>query len=127
MNRIGRDKAIIGTAGVVLTVAGITGASGHSISWISGVNVMHDALHIVSGLFAVVMASKRGSVSVRSYGRAFGVIYALVAILGIIVGKDFPMNTSDTIPHLFLAVAFLFIGYREVIPHDANDDVVSPI
>jgi ABC-type uncharacterized transport system permease subunit len=126
MKHVSRDRTIIGTTGAVLIVAGVAGFAGVVIPGVSGVNVTHDALHLISGLFAI-RVSLLGKVSACMCCRVMGVLYALVATLGFIADNSaFPVNASDNVFHLVVAAIFLFIGYREVMPHD-HDEATSPI
>lgn len=131
MRHTKRDKMIIGLSGAVLLIAGVFGLAGYSIPGVLGVNVSHDALHVVSGLFAVSMVAA-GRSSFRAYGRGFGVLYALVAVLSFISDHpffgDLPVNASDGLFHLFLAALFLYVGYRQMVPHETYaDTTASPV
>ena len=126
MKPVGRDRTLVGVTGAVLTVAGTVGFAGAVIPGVSGINAMHDILHLASGLFAI-RVSLLGKVSACLCCRAMGVLYALAALLGFIADNSaFPVNASDNVFHLVVAAIFLFIGYREVMPHD-HEESASPI
>jgi hypothetical protein len=78
------------------------------------VGVVHNLIHLVSGLAALAGASK-GEKYAQLYFRVFGVVYAVVTVIGFIQ-KDtvlglIHVNAADNFLHLFLAAAILGIGY----------------
>jgi hypothetical protein len=78
------------------------------------VDATHNLVHILSGLVFLV-ASQKGSWSRMAF-QAFGVVYALVTLLGFLVGDGkvlglFHVNGADNLLHLVLAVAFLYLGF----------------
>jgi uncharacterized protein DUF4383 len=82
------------------------------------VNGWHNVVHILSGLFLLAM-SRTPSLA-RTGALAFGGIYALVTIYGIIDGSDvlglIPINTEDNVLHVILTLAALAAGL--VLPRD---------
>ena|SRR5258708_23713137 len=77
------------------------------------VNTAHSAVHIASGLI-FLFASMAGAA--RLWFKVFGLIYAVVAIMGFVV-KDgmifgyISNNMNDTWLHVVLAAAMLLIGF----------------
>jgi hypothetical protein len=77
------------------------------------VNAAHNLVHIISG--GILLAG------VYSFGSALGlkivgVVYALVAVLGLIMGGDMllgviAMNTADHWLHVVLAIVILLAGF----------------
>src|SRR4051794_31859664 len=63
------------------------------------VNGWHNVVHIVSGIFLLAVASKRRSAKLGVL--AFGVLYGIVTIIGIVDGNDvlglFPVNAADNV------------------------------
>src|SRR3989344_572772 len=99
--------------GVLGFVPGIT-TNGHLLG-IFDVNAMHNLVHIVSGLAALYLASK-GAESAQTFFKVFGVIYAVVALLGFFVGDGLLLgfisnNTADTWLHVVIAVVALYLGF----------------
>lgn len=100
--------------GVLGFVPGITTADGQLLG-IFDVNGAHNVVHIVSGLAALYLASK-GEESSQMFFKVFGVIYALVAVLGFFAG-DAPLlgfisnNMADTWLHVVIAVVALYLGF----------------
>src|SRR5437764_9185283 len=79
------------------------------------VNATHSVVHIVSGAI-FLFASMSGAGAARLWFQIFGVVYALVAVMGFVVGNGMIFglisnNTNDTWLHVVLAVAMLAIGF----------------
>src|SRR2546421_10182873 len=79
------------------------------------VNAAHSVVHIVSGAI-FLFASMSGAGAARLWFQIFGVVYALVAVMGFVVGNGMIFglisnNTNDTWLHVVLAVAMLAIGF----------------
>jgi hypothetical protein len=112
--------------GVTLTVAGILGffynasfGSGDgterdAVLGILDVNAWHNLVHLGSGLAGLAVA--RSYTGSRGYALAFGVIYLLIALLGLIAGDDdelfnlIPVNTEDNVLHLLMGLAGIGAG-----------------
>jgi len=77
------------------------------------VNGIHNVVHIASGVFLLALAKKRKTA--RFATLAFGAIYGLVTLIGLIDGNDvlglFPVNPADNILHLVLSAAALLAGF----------------
>jgi hypothetical protein len=77
------------------------------------VDGIHSAIHILTGLAA--LAAAWGMYSTRLYFQVFGVVYAVVAVLGFTMGGSilglFMTNMADHVLHLALAVVFLYAGF----------------
>lgn len=109
--------------GIVFILVGILGFIPNPIVSPTGlfvVNTAHNLVHLVSG--AVILAG------VYSFGAALGlkiigVVYAIVAILGLIMGTDMllgviAINTADHWLHVALAVVILGAGFA--LPDDSG-------
>lgn len=76
------------------------------------VNGWHNLVHAASGLFLLAMASKRASARVASI--AFGLIYAVVTVIGLVDGSDIlgilPVNGADNVLHIVLTITALAAG-----------------
>ena len=108
--------------GAVLTIAGIIGFfySGSfgspgdvdKVFGILAVNGWHNILHLATGLLGLAAAGY----AARQYALALGLVYLVVAIWGFIIGSGdsilsiVPVNTSDNILHLILALTGLAAG-----------------
>jgi hypothetical protein len=79
------------------------------------VNALHNIVHLASGIVALVagMYTVRAA---RMYFQVFGVVYALVAVLGFVYGSSdilglIASNMADTLLHVVIAVAALYLGF----------------
>ena len=76
------------------------------------VNGWHNVVHIASGLFLLALAGKHRTA--RTAALAFGGIYAVVMVIGLIDGHDvlglIPVNPADNVLHILLTVAALAAG-----------------
>jgi hypothetical protein len=78
------------------------------------VDPLHNVVHLLTGALALY-ASKASEQATRTYFKVFGVVYALVTVLGFMTGTGLfgllPTNGADNLFHLFLAVLFLYYGF----------------
>jgi hypothetical protein len=115
--------------GVILLLVGILGfvpmaRPDNHLLGIFHVNTIHNIIHLASGAVALWA----GSVSIeasRTYFRVFGVIYALVTVLGFIyMDKDIlglvANNMADNLLHILIAGSALVLGFGTA-GHDAAD------
>jgi hypothetical protein len=76
------------------------------------VNAIHNLIHVASGLVLLAASPKRASA--RAVAIGFGVVYGLVAIIGIIDGEDvlgvIPINSADNLLHIALAALGIITG-----------------
>ena len=111
--------------GVVFLVVGVLGFVPNPLISPEGlfvVNTPHNFVHLISG--AIILAG------VYSFGSALalkivGVVYALVAILGLVMGGEhlfgIAMNMADHWLHVVLAVVILLAGFA--LPDDGATTV----
>ena len=107
--------------GIVFLLIGILGfvpaltPSNGMLLGIFHVNTAHNLVHLASGVVFLLCGIAGASAS-RTFFRIFGIVYALVALLGFYYG-DQPLlglisnNTADTWLHVVLAVVMLFLGF----------------
>ena len=80
------------------------------------VNTNHSIVHIVSGV-VFLLCGFAGSGASSTFFKIFGLVYALVAIMGFVVGNGgmifglISNNTADTWLHVVLAVTMLWLGF----------------
>jgi hypothetical protein len=79
------------------------------------VNAAHSVVHIASGL-VFLFASMAGAAAASLWFKIFGLVYALVAVMGFVVGNGMIFglisnNANDTWLHVVLAAAMLLIGF----------------
>ncbi len=76
------------------------------------VNGWHNVVHLASGLFLLALSGRHATA--RTAALAFGAIYAVVTVIGLVDGKDvlglIPINPADNILHILLTVAALAAG-----------------
>lgn len=113
--------------GAVFVLVGILGFLGDTkLFGIFEVNTVHNLIHLVSGAVAL-LAAWRGLGYARLYARVFGAIYALVTILGLVLGGDIlgiiHVNAADNALHALIAIATLLVGFA---PLSARDTLAAP-
>ena len=110
-------------AGISLLLAGIFGFISDS-SFDTGdgvqgdlflgfeVNAIHNLVHVASGLVLLAASPKRASA--RAVALGFGLVYALVAIIGLVDGSDvlglIPVNSADNLLHIALSALGIITG-----------------
>jgi hypothetical protein len=76
------------------------------------VNAIHNLVHVASGL--VLLAAARTRRAARTVAIAFGLVYGLVALIGILDGSDvlglIPVNSADNVLHVALAALGVVTG-----------------
>lgn len=80
------------------------------------VGALHNIIHLASGVLA--LASTKSEKYAKLYFQVFGVVYAVVTVVGF-VQKDtvlglFPINLADNFLHLVIALASLALGFAVV-------------
>ena len=113
-------KTIALLFGVVFLVVGILGfvpavTPNQMLLGIFHVNTAHNVVHLLSGVVAL-WAGMSSTASARLYFRLFGVVYALVAVLGFLAGNGMVLglisnNMADTALHLVIALVALTLGF----------------
>lgn len=100
--------------GILGFIPGITTEDGHLLG-IFEVDALHNIIHLVSGA-AALWAGYTSTAASRLYFQVFGVIYALITVLGFFAG-DAPLlgiiahNTADIYLHLLIALVALYLGF----------------
>jgi|CXWL01.1.fsa_nt_gi hypothetical protein len=109
-------KTITLLFGAILALVGLVGFFIPSpLFGIFEVNALHNAIHLATGalLLGVGFFSPQSS---RMTLGVFGIIYAIVAVLGFVMPGDtilglIPSNTADDGLHTLLALVFLYGGF----------------
>src|SRR3954447_21697342 len=110
--------------GIVFLAVGILGFVPGVTSDVNGmpmllgifhVNTAHNFVHLASGI-VFLLCGMAGAGPSRTFFKIFGIVYALVAILGFV--PDGPMllgflsnNMADAWLHVVLAVSMLYLGF----------------
>ena len=105
--------------GLVVLVVGLIGfvpafVPGGLVLGLFEVDPLHNVVHILTGALAI-FASRSSEGATRTYFKVFGVVYALVTVLGFMTGTGLfgllPVNVFDNVLHLVLAAVFLYFGF----------------
>jgi Domain of unknown function (DUF4383) len=106
--------------GIVFLAVGILGfvpgiTTNDMLLGIFMVNKAHSIVHIASGAIFLI-ASMSGAGAARLWFQLFGIVYAVVAVLGFMNPNGMLLgmisnNPADTWLHVVLAVAMLAIGF----------------
>jgi hypothetical protein len=103
---------VFAAIGVLGFVPGIT--SGGNLLGIFEVDALHNVIHLVTGLVFLAVAWKYNEHAKISF-KVFGVIYALVAVLGFIQGSTvlglIGVNLADNLLHIVVAGVALYAGF----------------
>jgi hypothetical protein len=85
------------------------------------VNAWHNIVHVLSGIVLLAAFRRRGPA--KAVALAFGLVYGLVAIIGLIDGNDvlgiIPVNAADNILHIALSalgIVTALISRRDAYP-----------
>jgi hypothetical protein len=99
--------ATFDTAGSSDPEGGNTGGALQGDSFLGfEVNGWHNIVHLLSGL--VLLAAFRNWRTAKTVALAFGVVYGIVALIGLIDGNDvlgfIPVNGADNVLHILLSL-----------------------
>ena len=90
-----------------------SGIDGDKLLGIFEINGIHNLVHIGSGLLLLAVAPKRATA--RTGVIAFGLVYGLVTLIGLIDGETvlglLPVNPADNVLHIALTAAALVAGF----------------
>ena len=88
------------------------------------VNGWHNLVHIASGL--LLLSAFRRNRTARTVALVFGVLYAIVTLIGLVDGNDIlgfmPINPADNILHLLLTAAAILAALASRRDHDGVDE-----
>ena len=113
-------KKIAVAFGIIFVLVGILGfvpaaTPDGKLLGLFAVNAMHNIVHVASGIVALIagFASERGA---KLYFQIFGIVYALVAVLGFVQGDGLLLglvsnNAADTWLHVVIALVALYLGF----------------
>ena len=107
--------------GVVFLLVGILGfvpavTKDQMLLGIFHVNAAHNAVHLLSGVVALICGMMSVGAS-RMYFRIFGLVYAAVAVMGFLNPGDTMLlglisnNMADTWLHIAIAAVSLLLGF----------------
>jgi len=99
--------------GVVFLLVGILGFVNNPILGAFSVNALHNIVHLLSGVLVLIFAFQSPSAA-KTFSLWFGIVYAIVAILGFIapsfMRSFLSVNMADNILHVVLAIVFIVLG-----------------
>ena len=104
--------------GILGFVPGVT-QNGHLLG-VFHVNAAHNVVHLLTGIAALIA----GATSVRAsqnFFRIFGIVYAVVAVLGFVTGGDEALmgmianNHADNWLHAVIAAGSLLVGFAPAL------------
>lgn len=111
-------KSLAMVFGIVLVLVGVLGfvpgiTTDGMLLGIFMVDSLHNIIHLATGLAA--LAAAWGMYSHRLFYQVFGVVYAVVAVVGFVQGDTvlglIMTNMADHVLHLVLAAVFLYFGF----------------
>lgn len=112
-------KSVALWLGVIFLVVGVAGfipplTPDGKVLGLFLVDPLHNIVHLLTGALAV-FAAKSGESAVKMYFQVFGVVYALVTVLGFLTSTGLfgllPVNIWDNLFHLVVAVVALYYGF----------------
>jgi len=106
--------------GIVLLAVGVLGfvpgvTTNEMLLGIFHVNAAHNVVHLLSGAVAL-WAGMTSVANARLYFRVFGIVYAIVAVLGFASGDEpilglISSNSANTWLHVLIAAVSLVLGF----------------
>lgn len=129
-------KKIAWIFGIVLVLVGILGfvpgvANNGLLLGIFQVDTMHNIIHLATGILAIAAAMGSGAYA-SLYFKVFGVVYALVALVGFVQGSTvlglISINMADNLLHTAIAALALWVGFgmRSASPMASMNESPSP-
>ena len=108
---------LIGILGFVPGISSGYAGSGYLLG-IFAINPLHNVIHILTGLIGIFAGYYAAGAYARIYALAFGVVYALVTILGFtplvmdgsLLGL-IPINMADNILHIAISASALIVYF----------------
>lgn len=118
---------IVGILGFFPFLGGSPTQVGSDLLGLFSVNLLHNLIHIVTGLLGLFAGYYENGEYARTYALVFGIVYALVTILGFIVAPGMAshlfagvaLNLWDNLLHLVIAVTGL-AAYFATAPRPAG-------
>jgi hypothetical protein len=108
-------QKVLTVLGVILILVGILGFFNDPVLGIFEVDAVHNIIHLATGILAVIFA--RNSGQAMMFAKVFGIVYALVAIVGFVQGDTvlsiISVNGADNVLHVVLAIVFLWLGFSK--------------
>jgi hypothetical protein len=107
-------KTVTWILGVVLLLVGIAGFFVDGTLLVFQVDTVHNLVHILSGVIGIAAAMSGDKYS-RLFLIVFGIVYAVVTVIGFVMGGNilglFQVNDADNYLHAAIAVVSLGVGF----------------
>lgn len=113
------QKALALLFGAVLVLVGLLGfhpglVTDGALFGIFGINALHNAVHILTGLLGLVLGAYAGGASL--FNKVGGVLYVLLFVVGAIAvalgsGLLLNLNWADNLLHLVLGIVVGAVGF----------------
>jgi hypothetical protein len=113
-------KRIAVIFGIVFIAVGLLGwvpalNPGGKLLGLFDVNPAHNLVHLATGIVSLIAGISSDKAS-KLFFQIFGVIYALVAVLGFVTGDGMLLgivsnNGADSVLHVIVAVVALYLGF----------------
>ncbi|MES2971308.1 MAG: DUF4383 domain-containing protein [Patescibacteria group bacterium] len=112
-------KTLANVFGAVFLLIGVLGfvpgvTSDGKLLGIFDVSTLHNIIHIASGVAAFALAAS-GPKGARTYFQVFGIVYAVVTVVGFIQGDTvlglIGVNMADNLLHLVITAVALYAGF----------------
>jgi hypothetical protein len=107
-------KSVTWLFGIVFILIGIAGFFVDGMLIVFQVDTLHNVVHLLSGIVALA-AVGAGESYARLYLIVFGLVYALVTVVGFVNGGDilglFETNAADNYLHAAIALVTLGVGF----------------
>lgn len=107
-------KTVTWLLGLVFVAIGLLGFVNDPLLGLFEVDTVHNVVHLLSGIVAIIAVSS-GESYARLYLIVFGIVYALVTVLGFVKGGDilglFTVNQADNYLHAAIALVCLTVGF----------------
>ena len=111
----GAVYVLVGILGFLPFLGGSYGIDQHNLLGLFAVNVVHNIVHLAVG-GAGLAAYSAGLAASIMFARSVGVVYALLAVLGLIAGSGnflglVPIGGLDIGLHAVTAIVLLYVGF----------------
>lgn len=106
-------KTVTWLLGIVFVLIGLAGFFVDGTLLVFEVDTVHNIVHLLSGIVALAAVGS-GESYARLYLIVFGLVYALVTVLGFVTGDIlglFSVNDADNYLHAALALVMLGVGF----------------
>ncbi|HEV1997035.1 MAG TPA: DUF4383 domain-containing protein [Candidatus Dormibacteraeota bacterium] len=111
----GAVYVLVGVLGFLPFVGGSYTLDPHNLLGLFAVNVVHNIVHLAVG-FGGLAAYSGGEATSVLFARTVGIVYALLAVLGIVAGSGnflglVPIGGLDIGLHAVTALVLLYVGF----------------